>query len=121
MSAPTADTFSEARRTLGYLFDAKYLVLKYDTIKLKNNLKMFLYSSFSNALGILSVHEFVNLLNDNLITVRSKLEPVVVNNSTEAEYFGINLALQKMKRYLLSYAALIYIFRRLCMLTINLL
>eukprot|EP00924_Labyrinthula_sp_SR-Ha-C_P007184 augustus_masked-scaffold_8-processed-gene-11.44-mRNA-1 protein AED:1.00 eAED:1.00 QI:0/0/0/0/1/1/2/0/980 len=97
MSAPTADSLSEARRTLRYLFDSKDLILKYDAVKLKNDLKMFVDSSFANGPGRLSVYGFIIFLNDNLIVARSKLEPVVVNNSTEAEYVGISLALRELK------------------------
>eukprot|EP00924_Labyrinthula_sp_SR-Ha-C_P000725 snap_masked-scaffold_7-processed-gene-1.35-mRNA-1 protein AED:1.00 eAED:1.00 QI:0/-1/0/0/-1/1/1/0/95 len=58
---------------------------------------MFVDSSFANGPGRLSAYGFVILLNNNLIVARSKLEPVVVNNSTEAEYAGISLALRKLK------------------------
>eukprot|EP00924_Labyrinthula_sp_SR-Ha-C_P006482 snap_masked-scaffold_80-processed-gene-0.9-mRNA-1 protein AED:1.00 eAED:1.00 QI:0/0/0/0/1/1/2/0/163 len=97
MSAPTADTLSKARRTLRYLFDTKDLFLKYDTTKQKNDLKMFVDSSFASGPGRLSVYGFIILLNDNLNVARFKLEAVVVNNSTEAEYIGINLAFRELK------------------------
>eukprot|EP00924_Labyrinthula_sp_SR-Ha-C_P003039 snap_masked-scaffold_58-processed-gene-0.75-mRNA-1 protein AED:1.00 eAED:1.00 QI:0/0/0/0/1/1/2/0/192 len=88
---------SEARRTLRYSFDTKNLVLKYDTTKLKKDLSMFVYSSFANGPRRLSVYGFIILLNEILIDALSKLEPVVVNNSTEAEYDGISLALRELK------------------------
>eukprot|EP00924_Labyrinthula_sp_SR-Ha-C_P016558 snap_masked-scaffold_6-processed-gene-7.25-mRNA-1 protein AED:0.10 eAED:0.10 QI:0/-1/0/1/-1/1/1/0/271 len=98
LKEPTQDALAQAKRTLSYLLQYHSKTMIYDKIKEKENILFLLTdSSFANSVSRKSVYGNLILLNDNIISYRSKLEPVITFSSTEAEFVAISISIQDLK------------------------
>eukprot|EP00924_Labyrinthula_sp_SR-Ha-C_P012161 snap_masked-scaffold_26-processed-gene-4.119-mRNA-1 protein AED:1.00 eAED:1.00 QI:0/0/0/0/1/1/2/0/265 len=93
----TQDALAQAKRTLSYLLQYHSNTMIYDKIKEKENILFLLTdSSFPNSVSRKSVYGNLILLNDNIISYRIKLEPVMTLSSTEAEFVAISISVQDL-------------------------
>lgn len=95
---PTMAAYRKAKRSLVYLRDTINLALVYRKQKVeKNELIMYVDSSFANGTGKRSIYGFIVLLNSSVILYKSKQQPIVTLSSTEAEFVGLALSIKEVK------------------------
>eukprot|EP00924_Labyrinthula_sp_SR-Ha-C_P004079 snap_masked-scaffold_3-processed-gene-13.9-mRNA-1 protein AED:1.00 eAED:1.00 QI:0/-1/0/0/-1/1/1/0/297 len=97
MSCPTELGLTQVKRLFTYLKNTKEYSLVYRKLKEVNTLNMMVDSSHANGKEEKTVYGNIITLNNNVISYRSKLEPIYTRNSTIAEFIGISLSVKELK------------------------
>ena len=86
-----------AKKCLAYVYHNRSKYLQYQKLNRPSNLKVYVDSSWGNDPETRrSIFGFVVLIDGNVLSYKSKLEPLVTTSSTEAEFVAISLTIKEV-------------------------